>query len=591
MRTGRGRGVPRSNLRVLSQGQGRVASGTNSPSNHARQTRAQAQAMRRIIGENNQNQEVHASNGQAGDGMQPAAGQVNQGRRQGQGQGRNRRRPLRDVRDDGGHQAGVQADEILPEPAVEAPVNQLEQDEQQRPVEDGQQIQQQPQMRNHGNQAQPVLQGPQPPVQHVELDQQQGVHAQAQQGHHQRDFHEQPRLMADHLLHGQGMNNALNVDSCVSTSSLSCSRENTSANGRYCVNSNVGISNVNHGSCSHARVSSCNNNSTCTTSGCRVINTACTGTGVGQASGGVGVPSLPTIAVTAGGSSVMNNNLFTGTSSVLTSSINTIPINSNVLASSCSTSTSTISNSMQGLFEPVYQQQVGFTPLVSVCEPLTMSIPKNLKTKIINGEYVDFAVLLEKSDPCRKDDKDEHGMALAVEQGGKIVWKSNKPKQVITSVHAWTSAFLIYMSIYLEAHPSRTQELIRYANLIRTIASRFSGWAWRSYDQQFRARQESHPQRSWSLIDGELWSVYVTSASASPWNTSFRQRGGFRQQTRPRGFGRVENMQAGFRPANEKVCFDFNRQSSCSRKGCIYSHKCSQCKESGHGAVNCKKGK
>ena len=183
-------------------------------------------------------------------------------------------------------------------------------------------------------------------------------------------------------------------------------------------------------------------------------------------------------------------------------------------------------------------------------------------------------------------------MTLAVSQGGQIVWKRNKPKQVITSIHSWTTAFLIFSSIFVEAHPTRAQELLRYAHLIRTIHARFGGWGWRSYDQQFRMRQESHPQNSWSIIDGELWSVYVTSSSVSSSNRFQQQnkgyRSGFRQQFKSRS---ITSTQFGFMAtgSSDRICFDFNKQASCSRKNCLYSHKCSKCKEVGHGAINCKK--
>ena len=132
-----------------------------------------------------------------------------------------------------------------------------------------------------------------------------------------------------------------------------------------------------------------------------------------------------------------------------------------------------------------------------------------MKTKIVNGEYVDFAVLLEKSESCKQQDIEDadDGLAMMFSRGGKVLLKNNKAKKQITSIYSWTSAFFIFSSIYLQAHPTRALELINYAHLIRTIASRFWGWGWRSYDQQFRMRQQSHPQRSWSIIDGELWSL------------------------------------------------------------------------------------
>ncbi len=164
----------------------------------------------------------------------------------------------------------------------------------------------------------------------------------------------------------------------------------------------------------------------------------------------------------------------------------------------------------------IRQQQLGFTPLSSVCSNLGYNIPQTIKTKIINGEFVDFANLLDKSEgdlsqPWKQDEL--HGVALSVNQGGQIIWKSNKPKRLITSIHAWTNAFLVFSSVFLEAHPHRTQELLKYCHIVRMAASRYPGFGWRIYDQNFRLRQQSHPHRSWAILDGELWSLYVTAPS------------------------------------------------------------------------------
>ena len=76
------------------------------------------------------------------------------------------------------------------------------------------------------------------------------------------------------------------------------------------------------------------------------------------------------------------------------------------------------------------------------------------------------------------------------------------------SQSAWTSAFLIYASIYLSYHPHRTQGILKYMHTVRSAASRFGGYGWRQYDINFRMRQQRAPQRSWSLIDGELWYLF-----------------------------------------------------------------------------------
>ena len=140
-------------------------------------------------------------------------------------------------------------------------------------------------------------------------------------------------------------------------------------------------------------------------------------------------------------------------------------------------------------------------------------------------------MLLEK---CEfQDNNDKKGKALSVNNLGQVVWEEVKPKRFISSIHSWTSAFLCYTSVYVGAHPHRAQELLKYAHIVRTAATRFGGWGWCNYDVQFRMRQQSQPQRSWAVIDGELWALCVsTSLQRSLPNKTFQstgyQPGGFR---------------------------------------------------------------
>ena len=60
------------------------------------------------------------------------------------------------------------------------------------------------------------------------------------------------------------------------------------------------------------------------------------------------------------------------------------------------------------------------------------------------------------------------------------------------------------MLIYTKDHPQKTAELIQYMALIRAAAYRQGGFAWRSYDEQFRIRQAAFPV-SWGSINHDLW--------------------------------------------------------------------------------------
>ncbi len=234
-----------------------------------------------------------------------------------------------------------------------------------------------------------------------------------------------------------------------------------------------------------------------------------------------------------------------------------------------------------------------FNPLTSVCSGLGDGLPLSLRNKIINSEYIEFGTILEKTENMGTDPKQ---FSLSVEEGGAIVWKDNKPKRPITSIHIWTSAFLIFAGVYLRAHPGRTQELLKYCHIVRTAASRHVGWGWRSYDAKFRMRQSQMPHRSWAVIDGELWAIYV---SGSPSFQSFRIGNGADKSTMSKNFrpsnptktnirGRNESQAAMWRQViANKACFDFN-SGGCSRSKCKFFHKCSQCNSTAHGAKACK---
>lgn len=255
------------------------------------------------------------------------------------------------------------------------------------------------------------------------------------------------------------------------------------------------------------------------------------------------------------------------------------------------------SNSAISNNEAVQQQQLGFTPLVSVCSQVGGSVPQNIRQKIFNGEYIDLALLLMNPEPDQWNNGGQP-VALSVDQEGNIVWKKDVAKSKITSIKAWTDAFLVFTSVFLEAHPTRAQELLKYMTLVRFAASKFGGWGWRSYDQQFRMRQQAHPNRSWAVIEGELWALYVAVPMNRAFPTQpFPARGsgsGLPRSQLPRSqFVRRSTTGPYNRPqtqsflSKDRICFPFNK-GSCTRNDCWYSHKCSKCRAEGHGASRCK---
>ena len=103
-------------------------------------------------------------------------------------------------------------------------------------------------------------------------------------------------------------------------------------------------------------------------------------------------------------------------------------------------------------------------------------------------------------------------MMLSLE-GGRMVFKpAATTRKKIDSIDKWLSAFHTFMAVYLEKHPARAGELLKYAETIRAASHQFPGLGWRAYDEQFRLRRAADPASSWADMDLELW---VTVAAMS----------------------------------------------------------------------------
>lgn len=190
-------------------------------------------------------------------------------------------------------------------------------------------------------------------------------------------------------------------------------------------------------------------------------------------------------------------------------------------------------------------------------DDIFVHVPKSLRQQICKGEYVNVALLLkggmELSEFCS-------GGSLKLSADGSIEMKSKICKDKVPSIEKWTDAFLVYASIYMSAHPNKSIELFHYMYLIREAAARQKGFAWRSYDEQFRIRQGTFPA-SWSAINNDLWwrCMQIKEPSDAPTDI--------------------------FTQAKLRTCNDFNG-GFCRWPSCKYSHSCSGCGAS-HGAWSC----
>ena len=156
----------------------------------------------------------------------------------------------------------------------------------------------------------------------------------------------------------------------------------------------------------------------------------------------------------------------------------------------------------------------GLKPLASVCSPLGEGVSQVLREKIGRGEFVDLGLLLQNWGEYTDPEQLARNVQLSLDSGGHPVFKPIVPKAKIDSLAKWTSAFLVYSSIFIDFHPQRAQEMLKYIQIIRSAAIRFGRIGWRLYDSHFRMRQQRNPQNLWSTIDSELWFLFVVSNSS-----------------------------------------------------------------------------
>ena len=135
--------------------------------------------------------------------------------------------------------------------------------------------------------------------------------------------------------------------------------------------------------------------------------------------------------------------------------------------------------------------------LCSFCDSLGLHLPASTKAKIHKGEFVKLGALLTPPGVAPPS------ISFAIVKEGQtlILGQQMTKSPTIENIEQWTSAFLIYMSVYLEVHNSRAIELVKYMDIVRSAAQQFGGLGWRTYDIQFRLKQAMAPAQSWAVID------------------------------------------------------------------------------------------
>lgn len=177
---------------------------------------------------------------------------------------------------------------------------------------------------------------------------------------------------------------------------------------------------------------------------------------------------------------------------------------------------------------------------------LAAHVSVSIKEKIWANEFVEFQSLLKKSpsEVCKQK------FQLV---NGELVLSSKEDLPKFTErIEPWSDAFVIFMSIYIEKHPTETRNLLQYFHNIRLASVKFTGWL--NYDRQFRLKKSIYTSLSWQSVDPELWMLFMQP---------------------------LQSNVSTYRP-----CYAFNQKGFCTGKTCQYTHTCQKC-QGHHPAISC----
>ena len=187
-------------------------------------------------------------------------------------------------------------------------------------------------------------------------------------------------------------------------------------------------------------------------------------------------------------------------------------------------------------------------------------VEEQLRRKIGNGEYVDFARLMPRDWVGIEDD---HRMEM-VNRNGMTYWVpvSDRESVSINGYQKWEQAFHVFSNIYTYYHLGRAGELIQYNHIIHTASQTFLWDNIYRYDREFCIHMSKHHLvRSWSVILQQAWAMCLKDKIQGTPNISYQSGGSHR----------------GGNGAKRRLCFDYNSGNCTFGKKCKFDHRCSFC--------------
>ena len=143
--------------------------------------------------------------------------------------------------------------------------------------------------------------------------------------------------------------------------------------------------------------------------------------------------------------------------------------------------------------------------------PLDLQRPldRSLEQKILQGQYVDFALLLPDSLTHPQAPTLQFRLEdLSPGSSGTPITMVRKKKPVIDSFHKWVDAFTTFMLVVVHAYLGRSAEMIKYLQIISGTEAKFRGLTWHHHDKEFHRCATHYLSLNWGLVNLELLPVF-----------------------------------------------------------------------------------
>ena len=204
-------------------------------------------------------------------------------------------------------------------------------------------------------------------------------------------------------------------------------------------------------------------------------------------------------------------------------------------------------------------------------------IDSSLKQKIERGEFIELDKLLPRDKAAGGFSmEEEHGIQI-VSHNGHAYLTPPTTEQKISNLKSWDQAFRVYATIFTQANPECSSEVLQYIHIIHTVASTYSWANVAFYNFMFRRLMATKPWRSWAktYTQGRKLALKDPALKVPTSGQGARTPGG--GTTKSKGW-------------RDDCCWHFNKGNSCKNgSSCKWDHRCTYCGFWNHGFSSCHK--